>query len=128
MTAAGAAAWPAEAGLATDAAGFIAVVAGWVVTEVGRQPWVVYGLLRTRDAVSPSLTGGDVVISMMLYVAVYAVVFGAGLYYLVRLVRAGPPEEIDVREPELRHRPARPLSAPRKSPGRKSCWKNSPVP
>jgi cytochrome d ubiquinol oxidase subunit I len=92
-------------------AGFIAVVAGWVVTEVGRQPWVVYGLLRTRDAVSPSLTGGDVVISMMLYVAVYAVVFGAGLYYLVRLVRAGPPEEIDVREPELRHRPARPLSA-----------------
>jgi cytochrome d ubiquinol oxidase subunit I len=92
-------------------AGFIAVVAGWVVTEVGRQPWVVSGLLRTRDAVSPSLTGGDVVISMMLYVAVYAVVFGAGLYYLVRLVRAGPPEEIDVREPELRHRPARPLSA-----------------
>lgn len=92
-------------------AGFIAVIAGWVVTEVGRQPWVVYGLLRTSDAVSPSLTGVDVVISLLLYMAVYAVVFGAGLYYLVRLVRAGPPAEIDVREPELRHRPARPLSA-----------------
>ena len=44
----------------TMPAGFVAVVAGWTVTEVGRQPWVVYGLLRTRDAVSPSLTGSDV--------------------------------------------------------------------
>jgi len=91
--------------------GFIAVIAGWIVTEVGRQPWVVYGLLRTGDAVSPSLTGTDVLISLALYIAVYAVVFGAGLFYLVRLVRTGPPTEIEPHEPELRHRPARPLSA-----------------
>ena len=91
--------------------GFIAVIAGWIVTEVGRQPWVVYGLLRTSDAVSPSLTGTDVLISLVLYIAVYAVVFGAGLFYLVRLVRTGPPTEIEPHEPELRHRPARPLSA-----------------
>jgi cytochrome bd ubiquinol oxidase subunit I len=91
--------------------GFVAVIAGWVVTEVGRQPWVVFGLLRTRDAVSPSLTGGDVVISLLLYMAVYGVVFGAGLFYLVRLVRAGPPAELEAHEPALKHRPARPLSA-----------------
>ena len=91
--------------------GFVAVIAGWVVTEVGRQPWVVYGLMRTRDAVSPSLTGTDVLLSLLLYMAVYAVVFGAGLYYLVRLVRAGPPESLAAREPALGERPARPLSA-----------------
>ncbi len=44
--------------------GFIAVLAGWVTTEVGRQPWVVYGLLRTRDAVTPSLVASDVAISL----------------------------------------------------------------
>src|SRR5205823_13858697 len=49
-------------------AGFIAVIAGWTVTEVGRQPWIVQGLLRTRDAVTPSLTGGDVLVSLALYV------------------------------------------------------------
>ncbi len=91
--------------------GFVAVIAGWVVTEVGRQPWVVYGLMRTSDAVSPSLTGGDVLVSLAFYIVVYAVVFGAGLFYLVRLVRAGPPAAIETHEPGLRHRPARPLSA-----------------
>jgi len=69
--------------------GFIAVIAGWVVTEVGRQPWSVYGLLRTRDAVTPSLQAGDVTFSLLLYVAAYIVIFGAGLYFLLRLVRGG---------------------------------------
>ena len=44
--------------------GFIAVLAGWITTEVGRQPWTVYGLLRTADAVTPSLTGSDVLLSL----------------------------------------------------------------
>jgi len=92
-------------------AGFVAVVAGWTVTEVGRQPWVVYGLMRTRDAVSPSLTGSDVLLSLALYLAVYVVVFGAGVFYMVRLARAGPPEHVEPREPKLGERPARPLSA-----------------
>ncbi|MEO8346299.1 MAG: cytochrome ubiquinol oxidase subunit I [Betaproteobacteria bacterium] len=92
-------------------AGFIAVVAGWTVTEVGRQPWVVYGLLRTKDAVSPSITGLDVLLSLLLYMAVYAVIFSAGLYYLFRLARAGPPTELEAHDAKLSERPARPLSA-----------------
>ncbi|MEO6749705.1 MAG: cytochrome ubiquinol oxidase subunit I [Casimicrobiaceae bacterium] len=92
-------------------AGFLAVLAGWTVTEVGRQPWVVYGLLRTRDAVSPSLTGGDVVISLICYVVVYLVIFGAGTYYMVHLVRKGPPTDIAAHDATLTERPARPLSA-----------------
>ena len=51
--------------------GFVAVIAGWFVTEVGRQPWTVYGLLRTANSVSPSLTGSDVLISLLAYMAVY---------------------------------------------------------
>ena len=91
-------------------AGFVAVIAGWTVTEVGRQPWVVYGLMRTRDAVSPSLTGSDVLLSLALYMIVYIIVFGAGIFYMVRLARAGPPEHAEAREPKLGERPARPLS------------------
>ena len=92
-------------------AGFVAVVAGWTVTEVGRQPWVVYGLLRTRDAVSPSITGIDVLLSLLMYIAVYAVIFSAGLFYLFRIARAGPPTELEAHDAKLSERPARPLSA-----------------
>jgi cytochrome d ubiquinol oxidase subunit I len=81
------------------------------VTEVGRQPWVVHGLLRTRDAVSPSLTTGDVAVSLAFYVVVYLVVFGAGLYYMARLARRGPPSDVEIRDALLNERPARPLSA-----------------
>ncbi len=70
--------------------GFIAVTAGWATTEVGRQPWTVYGLLRTRDSVSPSLTGLDVSISLVGYCLVYLVMFSAGFALMVRLVRLGP--------------------------------------
>ena len=59
--------------------GFIAVVAGWTTTEVGRQPWTVYGLLRTADFVSPSLTGADVVLSLACYVVVYLIMFPTGI-------------------------------------------------
>ena len=90
-------------------AGYVAVTAGWFTTEVGRQPWAVYGYLRTADAVTPSLTGTDVAISLFVYVIVYAIIFGAGLYYLVRLVQRGMPDELP--EPRADQRPARPLSA-----------------
>ena len=89
--------------------GYIAVTAGWFTTEVGRQPWVVYGQLRTADAVTPFLTGTDVALSLFFYVVVYAIVFGAGFYYLMRLVQRGMPEELP--EPRTDRRPARPLSA-----------------
>ena len=79
--------------------GFAAVIAGWVTTEVGRQPWVVYGLMRTADAVTPSLTGIDVLVSLVVYVAVYVVVYPVTLYYLVILVRAGPVGEEEMERP-----------------------------
>ncbi len=92
-------------------AGFLAVLAGWTVTEVGRQPWVVYGLLRTRDAVTPSITGHDVVTSLICYIVVYLVIFGAGIYYMVRLVKKGPSADVTAHDATLAERPARPLSA-----------------
>jgi cytochrome bd ubiquinol oxidase subunit I len=70
--------------------GFIAVLAGWFTAEVGRQPWVVYGLLRTADAVTPSLRGIDVLVSLAGYVLVYAVLVGFGLRYIYKLLRDGP--------------------------------------
>jgi cytochrome d ubiquinol oxidase subunit I len=70
--------------------GFIAVLAGWTTTEVGRQPWTVYGLLRTADSVPPSLTGGDVLFSLLCYMAVYLIIFPAGIILMIRLVRKGP--------------------------------------
>jgi cytochrome bd ubiquinol oxidase subunit I len=70
--------------------GFVAVIAGWAVTEVGRQPWTVYGLLRTAASVSPSLTGRDVAISLLAYMAVYLFMYPSGLFLMLRIVRAGP--------------------------------------
>jgi cytochrome bd ubiquinol oxidase subunit I len=84
--------------------GFVAVLAGWFTAEIGRQPWVVYGLLRTRDAVTPSLKTGDVMFSLAVYIAVYAVIYAFGLYYMFRLLREGP-----AREPEAVS-PSRPLA------------------
>ncbi|HUC48580.1 MAG TPA: cytochrome ubiquinol oxidase subunit I [Xanthobacteraceae bacterium] len=70
--------------------GFIAVIAGWTTTEVGRQPWTIYGLMRTADSVSPSLTGDNVLLSLLLYVAVYLVIFPVGVSVMLRIVRSGP--------------------------------------
>src|SRR5574337_400464 len=92
--------------------GFLAVVAGWTTTEVGRQPWVVYGLMRTRDAVSPSLTTGDVALSLAAYIVTYLVIFGGGFVLLRRMFVRGP-EAVLAREhyEEIEARAARPLSA-----------------
>ena len=93
--------------------GFMAVLAGWTVTEVGRQPWVIYGLMRTADAVTPSLTTSDVALSLALYVIVYLFVFTGGYVLLRRIVRAGPSPAGagDEEEFTLSTRAARPLSA-----------------
>ena len=69
--------------------GFIAVLAGWTTTEVGRQPWTVYGLLRTADSVSPSLTGFDVALSFAGYIVAYLIMFPAGVLLMARIVRRG---------------------------------------
>ncbi len=70
-------------------AGFVALLCGWVVTEVGRQPYTVYGLLRTVDSVSPIATAG-VATSLAAFAVVYLTVFGAGLVFLLRMVRRPP--------------------------------------
>ena len=70
--------------------GFVATIAGWYTAEVGRQPWVVYGLLRTADAHTPTLATSDVLTSLIGYVVVYAVIYSFGLYYIYHLLRAGP--------------------------------------
>ena len=87
--------------------GFIAVLAGWFTTEIGRQPWVVWELLTTSEALSP-VPGASVATSLALFFVVYGVVFGAGIYYLLQLIRSGPGEVEG--EPE-KGTPRRPLSA-----------------
>ena len=72
--------------LAMAPAGLIALLAGWFVTEVGRQPYTVYGLLRTSESASPIGAPG-VAGSLLAFAVVYLLVFGAGIYYLLRLIR-----------------------------------------
>ena len=74
--------------------GFVAVLAGWTTTEVGRQPWTVYGLMRTAQSVSPSLTGNDVLLSLLAYAAVYLIMFPAGIAVMAGMVRTGPTERL----------------------------------
>ena len=71
--------------------GFIAILSGWFVTEVGRQPWLATGVIRSVDAVSP-VTTLQVAISLALFVCVYSVVFTAGILLINRLIDKGPTE------------------------------------
>ncbi len=87
--------------------GLVAVVSGWITAEVGRQPYVVYGLIRTADAVSP-LPWFGVAASLTLFVLVYGIVFSAGTYFILKLIRKGPEQ---VPPSEVPKRPKRPLSA-----------------
>jgi cytochrome d ubiquinol oxidase subunit I len=69
---------------------FVATLAGWYTAEVGRQPWVVYGVLRTAKAMTPFLTAHAAATSLILFAAVYALIFSFGIYYIYRLLSAGP--------------------------------------
>jgi cytochrome d ubiquinol oxidase subunit I len=71
--------------------GFVAVIAGWIVTESGRQPWIVQGLMRTADATSPVL-GVTIASTLALFVVVYGIVFTMGIYYINRLIHKGMDE------------------------------------
>ena len=70
-------------------AGFIAILAGWWVTETGRQPWLATGIVRTADAASP-VSAGAVLTTLVLFVIVYGIVFSMGIYYINRLIEKGP--------------------------------------
>lgn len=82
-------AWFLKAALWMIPAGFVATVSGWWVAETGRQPWVVYGILRTAD-VATVMPAGQVLASLLAFVAVYAVVMAAYLYYALKVIRKGP--------------------------------------
>ena len=71
--------------------GFIALLSGWFVTEIGRQPYVAYGLLRTADAVSPAILGPQVAWSLLSFIVIYTIIFGTASYYILRLISKGIP-------------------------------------
>ena len=75
--------------IAMGPAGFVAVIAGWMTTEVGRQPFTVYGLLRTAESASP-LAAPAVATSLIAFVVVYFAVFGMGAWYLLKLMSHAP--------------------------------------
>jgi len=95
-------------------AGLVAILAGWMTTEIGRQPWIVYGLMRTSDAVS-SHGAAPVALTLAIFIVVYFTVFGAGTWYGLKIIAKGP-ETGESNQPveggpgESRT-PARPLSA-----------------
>ena len=84
------------------------MISGWIVTESGRQPWVVHGILRTADAISP-VPGASIATTLALFVLVYGIVFTMGIYYINRLIAKGP--EGRAVEPPETGTPVRPLSA-----------------
>jgi cytochrome d ubiquinol oxidase subunit I len=81
--------WLHRAAVAMGPAGFVAVIAGWVTTEVGRQPWTIFGLLATANAHSP-IAAPAIASSLMAFVLVYFTVFGIGVYYVLRLMATPP--------------------------------------
>lgn len=91
--------------------GFLTVIAGWVTTEVGRQPWTVYGLLRTAHSVTPSLSGTDVLLSIAGYMIVYLIIFPVGIILMTRIVRKGPSQVIE-KEPIEGGQPSGPVVTP----------------
>ena len=107
-------------------AGFVAVLAGWVTTEVGRQPFTVYGVLRTSDSVSP-LASPAVGYSLLAFVVIYFFVFAAGLFYILRLMahrphpdESGPSELQPVRTAGITPGPAMVSTAGRARPSGES--------
>ena len=88
---------------------FVAILTGWFTAEVGRQPWVVYGVLRTAHAVTPFLTTRSATISLAVFCAVYSFIFGFGVFYIYRLLRAGPAGHLVL--PTVNAVPNRPMSA-----------------
>jgi len=90
---------------------FIAVLAGWVVTEAGRAPWLIYGQMTHAEGLTPSLTGGMALFTLIGYIVVYALVFSSGIYYLLKVFRGGLEKANAPHEMDEIERPSRPFSA-----------------
>jgi len=97
--------------------GFVAVLTGWITAEAGRQPWVVFGLLRTADALTPTLTGPQVLATLVGYVLVYAFIFAFGIRYIYALLREGPTEAGVSHAPATGKRPMRAAGTPETATG-----------
>jgi len=108
--------WFLRACLAMGPAGFVAVISGWIVAEVGRQPWVIYGVLRTADAVSP-VGAGQVTTTLLALLIVYAIIFSVGVLYILRLIAEGPVAGSDEPLPETTRAPGSALAATPRDPG-----------
>ncbi len=92
---------------------FVATLTGWFVAEVGRQPWVVYGVLRTADALTPALPVSSVAVSLVVYITVYVLIFSFGVYFIFRLLQAGPTPHLT--QPVAQAAPRRPMSLARRA-------------
>jgi cytochrome d ubiquinol oxidase subunit I len=91
-----------RAWMAMTPAGFIAVLAGWYTTEIGRQPYIIYGLLKTADAGS-AVSSASVLTSLLVFGCVYLFVFASGIWYLLKLLRKGPqPADASQLNPEFK--------------------------
>ena len=94
--------------------GLIAILTGWYTTEIGRQPWVVYGVMRTKDAVS-NHSALALSTTLIVIIVMYFAVFGTGISYMLKLVAKGPqdagPEDVASERDAQSRRPSRPLSA-----------------
>jgi cytochrome d ubiquinol oxidase subunit I len=99
-----------RAALLMGPAGFVAILAGWITTEAGRQPYVVYGLMRTVDGVS-ELTPEMVGTTLALFAVVYFILFGVAIYYMLKLMRTGPTRPAQPGDDNAARTPARPISA-----------------
>jgi cytochrome d ubiquinol oxidase subunit I len=93
---------------------FIATLSGWFTAEVGRQPWAVYGLLRTADALTPFLTGRSALTSLVVFCTIYSFIFVFGVVYIHRLLRAGPEGRLALPAPGAI--PRRPMSVVEEPP------------
>jgi cytochrome d ubiquinol oxidase subunit I len=87
---------------------FVAILTGWFTAEVGRQPWVIYGALRTADAVTPFLTARAATISLVVFCTIYTFIFAFGIFYIYRLLRIGPAAHLI--KPPIAPVPNRPMS------------------
>jgi cytochrome d ubiquinol oxidase subunit I len=90
---------------------FVAILTGWFTAEVGRQPWTIYGLLRTAQAVTPTLTTPQAVASLAIFVLIHGLIFTFGTLYIYRLLKVGP-----TGLPPAPANPKRPLAVPGASP------------
>lgn len=108
--------WLQRCAILMAPSGFAAVLAGWVTTEVGRQPWTIYGLLRTADSVSP-IGAEAVATSLLVFIVVYFTVFGAGFFYILRLMSKPPEAGIELDAGPNRAAGITPLTVARKLRG-----------